>query len=220
MPLVAPHPGFPTARVLAHPVVADVLTRLREHHTPTAEFRRHMAVLAKALGLASTLDLEAATRPIRTPLEEMEAPALPQPAPAIVAVLRAGLALSDHLVDLMPDAVLGQVGLRRDPETLEAVSYLTALPNLAGRPVLVCDPMLATGGSLVRTLQEVVDHGAAAAAIRVLTVIAAPEGLARVAEAFPQVVVYTCAVDSRLDENAYIRPGLGDAGDRYFGTPH
>ncbi|MCB9958033.1 MAG: uracil phosphoribosyltransferase [Rhodospirillaceae bacterium] len=220
MSLVAPHARFPTARVLAHPVVADVLSRLREHATPTMEFRRHMAVLAKALGLAATLDLEATTRSIRTPLDVMEAPALPDPAPAIVAVLRAGLALSDHLVDLMPDAVLGQVGLRRDPETLEAVSYLTALPDLAGRPVLVCDPMLATGGSLSRTLELVMAHGAMASQVRVLTVIAAPEGLARVATAFPEVVIYTCAVDDRLDENAYIRPGLGDAGDRYFGTPH
>ena len=220
MSLAKVHPDFPTVHVLDHPIVADALTRLRDAGAGTPTFRRHCRVLAKTLGLAATADLLLTQRRIETPLEPMEAPALAEPAPAIVAVLRAGLAISDHLTDLMPDAALGQIGLRRDPDTLEAVSYLTALPPVAARPVLVCDPMLATGNSLAHALRLVLQHGAQAARVRVLTVIAAPEGLARVVADHPDITVYTCAVDARLDDNAYIRPGLGDAGDRYFGTPH
>ncbi len=203
--------------VIDHPLVQHKLALLRMKQTPTAEFRRLVREIALLLGYEITRDLPLAPVPIETPLEAMEARMLAGKKLCVVSILRAGNGLLEGMLELLPSARVGHIGLRRDPATLAPVEYYFKVPpDIAERPVIVVDPMLATANSAVWAISRLKGEGARA--IKFACLLAAPEGLKRMSEAHPDVPIYTAAVDRGLDEHGYIRPGLGDAGDRLFGT--
>jgi len=214
------HPRFPTLTLIGHPLVAHALTTLRDRSTPPPLFRARLHEAAALMAFTVTADLPLATRRIETPLVAMEAPTLARPAIVVVSVLRAGLGMAAGLVAAIPQALEGHVGVYRDPATLRPVEYLVRLPPLADAHWILCDPMLATGNSAAHAVDVVKRHGARGADIRLLALVAAPEGVATFAARHPEVPVFAAALDERLDERAYILPGLGDAGDRQFGTEH
>jgi uracil phosphoribosyltransferase len=210
---------LPTDRlvVLDHPLVQHKLALLRDVDTTTKDFRHLMGELAAFLCYEATRDLELEEYRVRTPLEETPARRVSGKKLGVVAVLRAGLGMLDVVLDLIPVARVGFVGVYRNEETLQPVEYYCKLPSdLAERDVLVLDPMLATGGSASAALELCKQRGAVR--ISLLCVVAAPAGIDRVARDHPDVAVYTAAVDRELNGNGYILPGLGDAGDRLFGT--
>lgn len=205
------------ARVVAHPLVQHKLTLLRRRETTTAGFRQVMREISLLLAYEATRDLALETVAIDTPLEAMDAPLLSGKKLCFVSVLRAGQGILDGMLDLVPSARVGHIGLFRDHATLRPVEYYCKLPDdIAARDVIVVDPMLATGHSAAAAIARL--KQAAATRISYVCVITVPEGLATLHEAHPDVPVYTAAVDRGLDANGYIRPGLGDAGDRLFGT--
>jgi uracil phosphoribosyltransferase len=167
-----------------------------------------------------TAHLSMTTAKNTTPICEMDAPVLKGQPPVIVPILRAGLGMSVAFDHIMPEAPVGHIGLYRDPETKQPVEYLVRLPQLKNRDVILADPMLATGFSAAYAIGLLMRHGAAPANIRMMCLVAAPEGVEVVAKSWPDVAIFTAALDSHLNENAYIVPGLGDAGDRLFGTDH
>ncbi len=205
--------------VVDHPVVAAHLTALRDATTPTPLFRRLVDDLVTLLAYEATREVRSETVTVATPLTETQGTRLADPPPLVVPVLRAGVGMLDGMVRLLPDAEVGFAGLARDEHTKQPAWYAERLPaTAAGRSVFVLDPMLATGGTFVAVVGELVSRGAEA--VTGVCLLAAPEGLQRVEDAFPgdTVHVVTAAVDERLDERAFIVPGLGDAGDRLFGT--
>lgn len=203
--------------LISHPLVQHKLTLLRRADTSTAEFRRITREISQLIGYEVTRDLPLSNVTIDTPLEPMEAPALSGKKLCFVPILRAGVGILDGLLDLIPSARVGHIGLYRDPQTLVPVEYYLKLPDdLAERLVVVVDPMLATGHSAAAALARLRQAGAMQ--LRFVCLLAAPEGLAVLAREHPDVPVYTAAIDRGLDEHGYIRPGLGDAGDRLFGT--
>ncbi len=208
-----------TARthVIDHPLVQHKLTLLREKHTSTASFRAILRETALLLCYEVTRDLPLAPVAIETPLQAMQAPRLAGRKLCFVSILRAGTGLLDGMLDLVPSARVGHIGLYRDPETLDAVEYYFKVPShLEQRLVIVVDPMLATGHSASAAVTRLKDAGAGD--IRFLCLLAAPEGIETFHTTHPDVPVYTAAIDDGLNEKAYIVPGLGDAGDRMFGT--
>jgi uracil phosphoribosyltransferase len=206
-----------TITVVGHPLVAHKLTLLRDRETSTAGFRRVAREIALLMGYEVMRDLELEMVPISTPLEPMMAPQLAGKKLCFVSILRAGGGILDGMLELVPAARVGHVGLYRDPATLVPVEYYVKLPeDLAERQVIVLDPMLATGNSAAAAVARIKQAGATR--IRFVCLLAAPEGLATFALEHPDVEVFTAAVDRGLDEHGYIRPGLGDAGDRLFGT--
>jgi uracil phosphoribosyltransferase len=210
---------LPTDRlvVLDHPLVQHKLALLRDADTTTKDFRHLMGELAAFLCYEATRDLELEEYRVRTPLEETAARRVSGKKLGVVAVLRAGLGMLDTVLDLIPVARVGFVGVYRNEETLQPVEYYCKLPSdLAERDVLVLDPMLATGGSSSAALQLCKDRGGVR--ISLLCMVAAPAGIERVARDHPDVAVYTAAIDRELNDVGYILPGLGDAGDRLFGT--
>jgi uracil phosphoribosyltransferase len=210
---------LPTDRlvVLDHPLVQHKLALLRDAETTTKDFRHLMGELAAFLCYEATRDLELEEYTVRTPLEETPARRVSGKKLGVVAVLRAGLGMLDAVLDLIPVARVGFVGVYRNEETLQPVEYYCKLPSdLAERDVLVLDPMLATGGSSSAALQLCKERGAVR--ISLLCMVAAPAGIDRVARDHPDVAVYTAAIDRELNDVGYILPGLGDAGDRLFGT--
>jgi uracil phosphoribosyltransferase len=203
--------------VLDHPLVQHKLALLRDVETNTKDFRHLMGELAAFLCYEATRDLELEEFQVRTPLEETPARRVSGKKLGVVAVLRAGLGMLDAVLDLVPVARVGFVGVYRDEETLEPVEYYCKLPSdLAERDVLVLDPMLATGGSSSAALELCKQRGAVR--VSLLCVVAAPAGIERVAADHPDVTVYAACVDRELNDVGYILPGLGDAGDRLFGT--
>ncbi len=203
--------------VVDHPLVQHKLTRLRRSDTGTAGFRRLTREIGLLLAYEATRDLPLQPVEIRTPLEPMHATELAGNDPCLVPILRAGNGMLDGMLELLPQAVVGHVGLYRDPGTLAAVEYYLKLPDrLSERCCIVLDPMLATGHSAIAAVHRL--KAAGAARIIVVCLLSAPEGLAALAAAHPEVRIVTAAVDRGLDEHGYIRPGLGDAGDRLFGT--
>ncbi len=203
--------------VVNHPLVQHKLTLMREKDTSTAVFRQLLREISQLLAYEITRELPMTTREIETPLEKMDAPVLAGRKLALISILRAGNGLLDGMLELIPSARVGFVGLYRDEKTLQPVKYYFKVPeNLGERLVIVVDPMLATGNSSAAAVQMLKDAGATN--IRFLCLLAAPEGVARMEEAHPDVPVVTAAVDQRLNEKGYILPGLGDAGDRMFGT--
>ncbi len=203
--------------IVDHPLVQHKLTLLRMKQTPTAEFRRLAREIALLLAYEITRDLPLAPVPIETPLEAMEARMLAGKKLCIVSILRAGNGLLEGILELLPSARVGHIGLWRDPTTLKPVEYYYKVPqDIAERPVIVVDPMLATANSAVRAVERLKADGARD--IKFACLIAAPEGVARMHEAHPDVPVFTAALDRQLDDHGYILPGLGDAGDRLFGT--
>jgi len=202
-------------RVVDHPLAAARLTTLRDEHTEGPAFRAALADLTLMLVYEATRDAPREAVTVRTPLADTVGTRLAKP-PVLVAVLRAGLGMVDQAHALLPEARVGFIGVARDEATARPVPYLESLPDdLRGQPVLVLDPMLATGGSMIHTLGLL--HRRGADDITVLCVVVAPEGIAALEKAAPQVRVFTAAIDEQLNEVAYIVPGLGDAGDRQFG---
>ena len=203
--------------VVRHPLVQHKLTLMRERETSTAGFRQLLREISLLLAYEVTRDLPMTTRWIETPLTEMEAPVLAGKKLALVSILRAGNGLLDGVLELIPSARVGFVGLYRDEATLRPVQYYSKVPgDLDERVVIALDPMLATGNSSVAAIDLLKEAGAKD--IRFLCLLAAPEGVARMREAHPDVPIVTAALDKKLNEKGYILPGLGDAGDRLFGT--
>ena len=210
--------SFPNLRLLDHPLIQHKLTLLRDRGTPTIQFRQLMREVALLMGYEVTRDLPIVREYVETPLASMESAVIAGRKLAIVAVLRAGLGMVDGLQDLVPAARIGHIGMYRDEVTKRPVEYFVKLPDPAGRRFIVVDPMLATGHSAVHAVDILNRRGVADADIRFLALVAAPEGMRVFTAAHPTVPVYAAALDQRLDENAFIVPGLGDAGDRLFGT--
>ena len=210
MPVVVHH--------VDHPLIADSLTRVRDVATPNALFRQELERIGVLLIAEATRHLP--THPVRvtTPLVETDGAALSSQ-PIVVPVLRAGLGFLHAAQELLPNADVGFIGVARDETTFQPKQYVNKLPEtLAGRQCIVLDPMLATGGSLAHTCQLLLERGATGTII-VVCVLAAPEGIAVLDQAGLDLDIYTAAVDERLNEHAFIVPGLGDAGDRQFGSP-
>ena len=203
--------------VVDHPLVQHKLTLMRDQNTPSAEFRRLLREISQLLAYEVTRELEMTTRRIETPIETIDAPVLAGKKLALISILRAGNGLLDGILELVPGARVGFVGLYRDEETLEPVQYYFKVPeHLDDRMVIAVDPMLATGNSSVAAIDLLKKAGAMN--IRFLCLLAAPEGIKRMQEAHPDVPIVTASVDEKLNDHGYIVPGLGDAGDRMFGT--
>lgn len=203
--------------LIQHPLIQHKLSRMRDVRTPSAEFRRLLREISVLMAYELTRDLPVDAVEIQTPLETMPGHSLDERRVVLASVLRAGNGLLDGLLEVLPGATVGHIGLYRDPQTLQAVEYYLKVPDdLSQRTVMVLDPMLATGHSAVAALDRLVQRGARD--IRLLCLVACPEGLAHVAAHHPEVTVYTPAVDRGLNAKGYIVPGLGDAGDRLFAT--
>mgnify|MGYP001601757612 CR=1 FL=1 len=205
--------------VVDHPVVAAKLSALRDQATTTPEFRRLVDDLVTLLAYEATRSVSVEPVAITTPITTTTGVRLTTPPPLVVPVLRAGVGMLDGLIRLLPAAEVGFAGLARDEETAQPSWYADRLPeDAAGRDVFVLDPMLATGGTLVAVVEALLARGAEA--VTCVCLLAAPEGVARVSETFPgdNVSLVVAAIDERLDERSYIVPGLGDAGDRLFGS--
>jgi len=211
------HAHHPQLTVVGHPLVQHKLTLLRMRETTTGEFRRLAREISLLMAYEVMRDLPLEQVAIETPLEPMMAPRLAGKKLCFVSILRAGNGILEGMLDLVPSARVGHIGLYRDPATLVPVEYYLKLPeDVRERLVVVTDPMLATGHSAAAALDRMKQAGAAQ--VRFVCLLAAPEGLRVLAETHPDVQVFTACVDRELDEHAYIRPGLGDAGDRLYGT--
>jgi len=203
--------------VVKHPLIQHKLTLMREKDTSTAVFRQLLREISQLLAYEVTYELDMTTRRIETPLQEMDAPVLAGRKLALISILRAGNGLLDGMLELIPSARVGFVGLYRDEKTLKPVQYYFKVPDyLDERMVIVVDPMLATCNSSAAAVDLLKQSGAKH--IRFLCLLAAPEGVARMKEAHPDVPIVTAALDERLNDKGYILPGLGDAGDRMYGT--
>lgn len=209
--------GHENVHLISHPLVQHKLTILRKRDTPTAKFREIAREISLLMAYEVTRDLPLEAITINTPMEVMEAPSLAGKKLCFVPILRAGNGILDGMLDLIPSARVGHIGLYRDPATLVPVEYYLKLPeDLPERLVILVDPMLATGHSAAAALTRLRQAGAVQ--LRFVCLLAAPEGLDVLARSHPDVPVYTAAIDRQLDEHGYIRPGLGDAGDRLYGT--
>lgn len=208
--------------VCEHPLVQHNLAILRDHGTPPEQFRDTMRRLGRFIFMEATRDLPTSRTIVETPLTKTECRMLSPDVPILIApILRAGLMLSEPAIDIVPTASVYHIGLYRDEETLKPVTYYNKLPSTLDYSVarvFIMDPMLATGGSAVAAVDMIQALGAGSAQICFVCIIAAPEGIERLTSRHPGIRVLTCAVDERLNERAYIVPGLGDAGDRTFGT--
>lgn len=202
--------------VISHPLLQHKLTHLREAHTPPPEFRRLVREMGMLIAYEVTRDIATTTRRIETPIAPMDAPVLRTDI-CLVSIMRAGNGLLDGMLDLMPTARVGHIGLYRDHDTLQAIQYYFKVPDdLASRFVIVVDPMLATGNSAAAGIHRLKEAGATT--VKFACILAAPEGVRALQSAHPDVSIYTAAVDSHLNDHGYIVPGLGDAGDRLYGT--
>lgn len=207
----------PNLTVVQHPLVKHKLSLMRRTDTSTAQFRALLTEIALLLGYEATRDLKLTQEKIQTPLEEMQAPVLEGKKLVLISIMRAGQGLVDGMLQLVPSARVGHIGLYRDPKTLLAVEYYYKVPpNIADRDVIVCDPMLATGNSAIAALERL--KKSKPGSLRLVCLVACPEGLQALAEAHPDVPIITASVDRELNDHGYILPGLGDAGDRLFGT--
>src|SRR6478672_4651686 len=209
-------PDDPNVIVLDHPVIQTKLTELRDTATEPRKFRALLNEIASLMVYEVTRNWPTEPRPIRTPLEKMTGHALAKPI-TLVPILRAGLGMADGVLRLLPDARLGHLGVRRDEETLQPIAYYQKLPpDIADTEVLVIDPMLATGGSGAAAVSFLKKAGVSS--MRFVCLVAAPEGIQALHAQHPEIPIYTAAIDRQLNEKGYILPGLGDAGDRIFGT--
>ncbi len=204
-------------KILDHPLITHKLTMMRDKNTNTKDFRELLTEISMLMGYEVTSDLPMQDVEIETPICPMTAKALANKTPAIVPILRAGLGMTDGFLKLLPSARVGHIGLYRDPETHKPVPYYCKLPDdIAERLVLLVDPMIATGGSIIAALKLLTEHGCKN--IRLVGLLAAPVGIELIQKEFPDVDIYLAAMDERLNDHAYIVPGLGDAGDRIYGT--
>ncbi|WHI70662.1 uracil phosphoribosyltransferase [Staphylococcus epidermidis] len=203
--------------VFDHPLIQHKLSYIRDARTGTKEFRELVDEVGMLMAYEVTRDLELQDVEIQTPVTKMTAKRLAGKKLAIVPILRAGLGMTDGVLSLVPVARVGHIGLYRDPETLEAVEYFAKMPqDIDERQIIVVDPMLATGASAIEAISSLKKRGAKS--IRFMCLIVAPEGVEKMQEAHPDVDIYIAALDEKLNDKAYITPGLGDAGDRLFGT--
>ncbi len=203
--------------VVNHPLVQHKLTAMRRKETQPPEFRRLLREISVLLAYEVTRDLPLAMTPIETPLTAMQAPSLVGPRPCLVSILRAGNGLLEGMLELLPEAAVGHIGIYRDHETLAAVEYYFKVPtDIAQRLVIVTDPMLATANSSCAAVERLKKAGVKQ--IRYVCLLAAPEGIRAFGAAHPDVPIYTAVIDEKLNERGYIVPGLGDAGDRLYGT--
>ncbi|KXU38118.1 uracil phosphoribosyltransferase [Cephaloticoccus primus] len=201
--------------ILQHPLATHVITHLRDVHTKPATFRTLAYQISQLLAIEATRGLPTRPKPIQTPLEPITGQVLAQPL-VIVPILRAGLGMMTPFLDLFPDVSVGYIGLERDERTAIARSYYCKLPPLADAHVLVLDPMLATGGSAAQAISLVKDAGARSVALSFVCIVSAPEGVATLEAAHPDVPIYTATHDRQLNAQKYILPGLGDFGDRLY----
>lgn len=203
--------------ILEHPLIQHKITRLRDKNTGTAEFRKVAGEIAMLMGYEALRDLETAEIEVETPIEKTLSPVIAGRKQAVVPILRAGLGMTDGILNLIPTAKVGHIGMSRDEQTHQPVSYYCKLPDqIAERIIIITDPMLATGGSAIDAIRFIKEKGGKM--IKFMCIIAAPEGLERLHTAHPDVQIYVGHLDRELNANAYICPGLGDAGDRIFGT--
>jgi uracil phosphoribosyltransferase len=202
--------------VLDHPLAAHVITHLRDKTTKPATFRTLCYQISLLLAVEATRNLPTEEKPIETPLEAMTGRVLSHESLVVVPILRAGLGMVQPFLDIFPDVSVGYIGLERDHSTAVARSYYCKLPKVAGRRVLLVDPMLATGGSAVKAIEVVRQHGGTD--ITLVSIVSSPEGVAEVAQHYPKIPLYTAALDRELNAKKYILPGLGDFGDRLYGT--
>lgn len=212
------HKEFPNLHIINHPLIQDKLTQMRKATTSKHAFRKLLREVALLMGFEITRDLPLKSETIETPITSMEAPVLAEKSPVIVPILRAGLGMADGLLELIPEADEGHIGMYRDPVTKKPIEYLVKLPHAEGRIFFLVDPMLATGNSAVAAVDTLVQRGADPAKIKFLCLVAAPEGVRVFNKKYAHIPIYTAALDEKLNERAHIVPGLGDAGDRLFGT--
>ncbi len=209
---------FPNLHEIKHPLIQHKLTLMRMHETKSGQFRRLLREIALLMGYEITKDFPTKPIEIETPLVKMSGQVFDGSDIAIVPILRAGLGMADALRELIPTANEGHIGLYRDPITKKPVEYLVKLPKILNQIFIVVDPMLATGHSAVKALDILLERGVARENIRFLALVAAPEGVGVFNERYDDIPLYVASLDDHLDKNAYIIPGLGDAGDRLFGT--
>ncbi len=213
-PADAALPG--TFRVIEHPVISVKLTRARDRATPPAEFRRLLSEIAGLMTFVAAEHLETEPVEVETPMERTRGLRFARPI-TLVPILRAGIGMTEGILSLLPEARVGHIGVYRDEERMTPVAYYAKLPPDIGRSqVLLVDPMLATGGSAAHAIEVLKERGCRD--IRFICLVAAPRGVQVIAERHPDVPILAAALDERLDERCFIRPGLGDAGDRIFGT--
>lgn len=207
---------WPNVTIIRHPVVQERLTVIRDKNTGVEQFRRLIGLIARLMAFEITRDYPTTPRKVETPLEICDGCTLSRGL-TLVPILRAGLGMAEGVHQLLPSARMGHLGIYRDEKTLEPITYYNKLPpNIAETDVIVIDPMLATAGSLIAAIDEIKKTGTTS--IKVLCLVAAPEGIDNLTSKHPEVQIYTAAVDRCLNEKGYILPGLGDAGDRIFGT--
>lgn len=213
MSFKAPH----NLTIVNHPLVQHKLTLMRDKGTPSAVFRQLLREISLLLAYEVSRDLPMTTQKIETPVAPMEAPIIKGKKLVIVSVLRAGNGLLEGMLDLIPSARVGHIGLYRDPVTLQPIEYYMKVPeDIAERRTIVVDPMLATGNSVSAAVRRLKEKGAKE--IKLVTLLSAPEGITHFHKQHPDVPIFTAALDSHLNDHGYIVPGLGDAGDRMFGT--
>ena len=211
------YPNYPNVTILDHPLIQHKITMLRDKNTGTAEFRDIVSEIAMLMAFEALRDLDTKDVEIETPIEKTTSPVIAGRKQALVPILRAGLGMTDGILSLLPTAKVGHVGMYRDPVTHEPHEYYCKLPDpISERIIIVTDPMLATGGSAADAINLIKEKGGKK--IKFMCIIAAPEGVEVLAKAHPDVKIYIGHLDRELNENAYICPGLGDAGDRIFGT--
>lgn len=216
--IVQHHPEFPNLFILTHPLIQHKLSIMRDKETSTIKFRILLNEIAQLMGYELTRELPMTFKQIETPIAAMDAPVIAGKKVAVVPILRAGLGMAEGLLKLVPAARVGHIGLYRDPKTKMPVEYLVKLPEADGRLFILVDPMLATGNSAAYAVDILNRHGVDNSRIRFMALVAAPEGIKVFQSRHPDVPIYAAALDSCLDERAYIVPGLGDAGDRLYGT--
>ncbi len=203
--------------VLDHPLIQHRLTLLRDKKTPKEEFRKLVEEMGTLMAFEITRDLPLKERRVETPLAKTKGKVLKGPSVAIIPILRAGIEMAEGMVKIIPQAEVGHIGIYRDEKTLKPVKYYAKLPkNLRNKEIIVVDPMLATGGSGVAALDFLKKRGARK--IKFICLVAAPGGIKAIHKAHSEITIYTAAIDKRLNAKGYIVPGLGDAGDRLFGT--
>ncbi len=210
-------PRFPNLFILQHPLIQHKLSYMRDVQTSTRTFRELLREITLLMGYEITRDLPLMKKAIQTPLCGIQAPVIAGKKLVIVPVLRAGIGMSDGLLDLVPSARVGHIGVYRD-EQHQPVEYMVRLPDLQDRSFIICDPMVATGNSAVHAVDVLLKRGVNPQEITFLALLAAPEGVEVFQQAHPDIALYVASLDDKLNDQAYILPGLGDAGDRIFGT--
>ncbi len=204
--------------VLNHPLITHKLSLMRDKLTSTNQFRLLLKEIGLLMGYEVTRSLPLRTESIDTPVCSTEGKFIAGKKMVVVPILRAGLGMADGLLELVPSARVGHIGVYRDPDTLSPVEYLTKLPVIEGRTFIVVDPMLATGNSAVHAVDTLISNGASIENIKFMALVAAPEGVEKLLSKHPKIEIFVAALDEKLNDHAYIVPGLGDAGDRLFGT--